>query len=198
MAVKVAVVYHSGFGHTKVVAEHVAKGASSVAGVEAEVVNVDDLPAPGADRSLSGKWSVLNAADAIIFGSPTYMGDVSWQMKRFFEHASGLWFQQAWKDKIAAGFTNSGGASGDKLHALQSIQVNAGQHSMIWVSAGVMPSVYTKDGKDLNRLSSFSGLMTQAGNEAPEVTPPKQDKDTAEAFGARVAQATVRWVKGKG
>jgi NAD(P)H dehydrogenase (quinone) len=190
---KVVVVYHSGFGHTQAVAERVVKGAASVAGVEAALVSVAELPAPGADRSLGGRWGELNGADAIIFGCPTYMGDVSAGFKKFMEDSSGIWYGQGWKDKIAAGFTNSGGLSGDKLQTLQTLMVFAAQHSMVWVSTGVMPSVYTNDGQNLNRLSSFSGLMTQADRGEPAQTPIEADKLTAERFGARVAAAAVRW-----
>ena len=63
-------------------------------------------------------WDKLNAADGIIFGAPTYMGGVSAPFKAFIDAASKVWFQQGWKDKTAAGFTNSGSYSGDKLSAL--------------------------------------------------------------------------------
>ncbi len=194
----IVIAYHSGFGHTKAIAERVHAGAAGVSGVTATILNVEELPAPGADRSLGGRWGELNAADAIIFGTPTYMGDVSWVFKRFMEYSSGIWFGQGWKDKIAAGFTNSGGLSGDKLQTLQTLMVFANQHSMLWVSTGVTPSIYTGDGKNLNRLSSYSGLMTQADQGPPDQTPPQGDRLTGEAFGARVAQATKRWLAGKG
>ena len=68
----VAVVYHSGFGHTAVVAEHVAKGVAAVPGVIVGLYKADDLSSPDA-----GPWAELAAADAIIFGTPTYMGAAS-------------------------------------------------------------------------------------------------------------------------
>lgn len=194
---KVAIVYHSGFGHTKAVAEAVAKGVSSTPGVQVALISVDELPAPNADRSLGGRWGELNDATGIIFGTPTYMGDLSAKFKKFMEDSSGLWYTQAWKDKLAGGFVNSGGLSGDKLNALNSLVIFAGQHSMVWVSTGVMPSIYTKDGKDLNRLSSFLGVMTQSDSGPPEQTPPTSDRETAERFGSRFAQAALRWTKGK-
>lgn len=194
---KIVVVYHSGFGHTKGVAERVLKGALSVGGVEGALVSVGELPAPDAQRQYHGRWAELNAADAIVFGAPTYMGDISAAFKKFMEDSSAIWYGQQWKDKLAAGFSNSGGLSGDKLHSLHSLSVFASQHSMIWVSTGVMPSEYTRDGLNLNRLSSFTGLMTQAHQAAPEESPIEADKQTAERFGARVAQATLRWVKGR-
>jgi multimeric flavodoxin WrbA len=190
----VAVVYHSGFGHTKVVAEAVIRGAASVAGTQAKLISVDELPTPDADRKLGGRWDELNAADAIVFGCPTYMGSVSAAFKKFMEDSSGIWFAQSWKDKIAAGFTNSGGPSGDKLNALIDIAVFAGQHSMIWVNQGIMPSSVTGDGQNLNRLGGWLGGLSQSDNAPPDVTPPVEDRKTHERFGKRIAEATQRWV----
>jgi multimeric flavodoxin WrbA len=195
MTTTVAIVYHSGYGHTKAIAELIVKGAAGVAGVTATLISVDELPAPGADRSLGGRWNELATADAIIMGSPTYMGDVSAKFKEFMERSSGIWYVQAWKDKIAAGFSNSGGLSGDKLQALSTIAVFAAQHSMIWVGTGLMNKGNTPT--DVNRIGSYTGLMTQADNASPDVTPPSGDRETAQLFGARVAQATMRWVRGK-
>lgn len=192
---KVVVAYHSGFGHTKVIAEHVAKGVASVAGVSCEIINVEELPAPGPDRSLGGQWATLNAADGIIFGSPTYMGNVSAKFKQFMDHSGGIWFGQGWKNKLAAGFTNSGSMSGDKLNTLGSLAYFAGQHSMIWVSQGVMPSAYTGDGKNLNRLGAWIGMMSQSDNGPPDQTPPKEDRETAEVFGRRFGEIAARWTK---
>src|SRR5690606_15197759 len=104
---KVVVVYHSGYGHTQRMAQSVAQGAG------AELIAID------ADGNLpAGGWETLDAADAIIFGTPTYMGSVSWQFKKFADASSKAWFAQKWKDKIAAGFTNSAGMNGDKQATL--------------------------------------------------------------------------------
>ena len=126
---KIAVVFHSGYGHTLRLAEAVAAGAG------AQLIPVD------ADGNLpEGGWDSLNAADAIIFGSPTYMGTVSWQFKKFADASSKAWFTQAWKDKIFAGFTNSATMNGDKLSTLHYLFTLAMQHSGIWVGTGLMPS----------------------------------------------------------
>ena len=126
---QVVVVYHSGYGHTQRMAQAVADGAG------AQLVAIDaegNLPAGG--------WEQLKAADAIIFGSPTYMGGVSWQFKKFADASSRPWYAQEWKDKLAAGFTNSAGMNGDKQGTLTSLFTLAMQHSMLWVSQGLMPS----------------------------------------------------------
>ncbi|GAB4457740.1 MAG: flavodoxin family protein [Armatimonadaceae bacterium] len=180
---KIAVVYFSGYGHTKVIAESVARGAQAVEGTEVRLINADQW---------QEHQDFLNEADGHIYGSPTYMGSVSWQVKKFFEETSTIWYQQAWKDKIAAGFSNSMGLSGDKLNTLQDMVTFAAQHSMIWVSMGSLPSGRSED--DHNRLGSYLGLMTQSDNVAPEQSPPTGDHATAEAFGKRVALATKRWI----
>jgi len=191
----VAVVYHSGFGATKLVAEHVVKGAASTADVQAALIPVADLPPPGADRKLAGRWEELNRADAIVFGCPTYMGSASAEFKKFMESSAGLWFTQAWKDKIAAGFTNSAGLSGDKLNTITDLAVFAGQHSMIWASLGTFyQGVEKTDPKTINRLGGWMGLLTQTDQGA---TPPASDLATAEAFGKRIAQVTARWTRSR-
>jgi NAD(P)H dehydrogenase (quinone) len=188
---RICIAYHSGFGHTAKVAASVAEGCRLVADTTVTVVNVEEI---------DQQWAHLDEADAIIFGCPTYMGGVSASFKKFIDAASGRWFQQQWKNKIAAGFTNSGSYSGDKQGTLQQLITNALQHSMIWVGCDVMPGQNKgTDGAkptDLNRLGSFSGLMTQSNNDTPEVTPPSGDLETAKLFGKRVAETAARFAKG--
>ena len=128
---KIAIVYHSGYGHTAKVAEHVRKGAAST-GAEVTLYKAEDLASPE-----SGPWNELNAADGIIFGAPTYMGSASAQMKQFLDATSKAWFTDAWKDKIAAGFTNSGSLAGDKSSTLNQFSTIAAQHGMVWVNFGL-------------------------------------------------------------
>jgi NAD(P)H dehydrogenase (quinone) len=183
---KIAVIYHSGYGHTKVVAEHVVKGVQA-AGVEVKLFTTEEATAV---------IDQFDGYDGIIFGAPTYMGGYSGQFKMFVDAASKVWFKQGWRDKIAAGFTNSGSPSGDKLHTLTGMWINAMQHSMIWVGTGMMPGAH--DPKKINRLGAFGGLMTQSDTKlGPDQAPPAEDRETAELFGKRVAEATVRWVRGK-
>jgi NAD(P)H dehydrogenase (quinone) len=178
----IVVVYHSGYGHTKRMAEAVAEGAGA------------QLIAINAEGALSeADWSALGAADAIIMGSPTYMGSVSWQFKKFADASSKPWFTQAWKDKLFAGFTNSATMNGDKLSTLHYLFTLAMQHGGLWVGTGMMPS-NTKAAKrdDVNYVGSFSGAMAQSPSDcAPEEMPPG-DLETARLFGRRVAEAAAR------
>jgi NAD(P)H dehydrogenase (quinone) len=185
--VEVAVAYHSGFGHTKVLAEAVAEGAKETNAL-ATLIAVDDPD--------TVDWDKLAAADAIIFGSPTYMGSVSAPFKAFMDASSKIWFEQGWKDKLAAGFTNSASYSGDKLNTLMQLSVYAAQHGMNWISLGLLPGNNTSQGSpdDLNRIGSYLGAMAQSnGDQGADLVPPQSDRDTARHMGKRVAQAAQRW-----
>lgn len=186
---KVVIAYHSGYGHTKRQAEAVLAGARSVAGVDAELLAVDAI-----EQSDEGGWAQLAAADAIIFGAPTYMGSVSAPFKAFMDASSRVWFTQGWKDKLAAGFTCSASQSGDKLNSLMQLSVLAAQHAMIWVSLGLMPGNNSSKGAvdDLNRLGSYLGAMAQAN--ADQGADAMQDSDlrTAGHLGRRVAEQALR------
>lgn len=189
---KIVIVYHSGYGHTRKQAEAVHAGAAAHA--EAQLLAIDangELPAGG--------WEALAAADAIVFGSPTYMGGASWQFKKFADASSKPWFNQAWKDKIAAGFTNSATINGDKHSTLHYFMTLAMQHSMLWVGTGMMPSnskAATRN--DINYLGSSAGAMSQSPSDSsPEEGPLPGDLATARLFGERVALAAARWLRGR-
>lgn len=185
--VKVAIAYHSGYGHTEVLAQAVAAGVEN-AGATAITISVADLE--------SVNWDALAEADAIIFGSPTYMGSVSGPFKCFMDASSKIWFAQGWKDKLAAGFTNSSSLSGDKLNTLIQMSVYAAQQGMNWVSLGVTNGNNSSQGdpQSLNRVGGYLGAMAQSNaDEGPDVAPPQCDRDTAQALGARVATAAKRW-----
>jgi NAD(P)H dehydrogenase (quinone) len=141
----------------------------------------------------------LDAFDMIVFGAPTYMGSASAGFKAFADATAKKWLSQTWKDKLAAGFTNSGGLSGDKLLTLQGFVALAAQHGMIWVGlAEATPPISTGHGATpdmINRIGSYMGLMTQSDNASPENTPSPGDKETARRFGVRLAQITQRWVR---
>ncbi|MFM2053985.1 MAG: hypothetical protein RL456_2022 [Pseudomonadota bacterium] len=182
MSKSIVIVYHSGYGHTAKVAEAVAEGAGgTLLRIDAE----GNLP--------EGGWEQLDAADAIVFGSPTYMGSVSWQFKKFADASSKPWFTQKWKNKLAAGFTNSATMNGDKLSTLHYLFTLSQQHSMFWVGSGMMPNNHkaaTRD--DINYVGSFSGLMTSTPSDASADEMVAGDIATAKRFGQRVAEAAAR------
>ena len=190
---RIAIAFHSGYGHTAKQAEAVAAGAESVPGTVTDLVPLDE---PLTDDV----WARLTAADAIIFGTPTYMGSPSWVFKKFAEESVRIWAADlAWRDKIAAGFTNSKAMSGDKLNSLVDLAVFAAQHGMIWVGLDIYPgwAESTASIEDLNRLGSWMGAMAQSDADlSAEKAPPATDLRTAAALGARVAQVTHRHLRG--
>ncbi|MBE3558013.1 MAG: flavodoxin family protein [Ktedonobacteraceae bacterium] len=191
--IRVAIAYYSGSGHTARQAEAVARGAASVPGVQVGLHNVAELT--------DALWTALDQADAIIFGAPTYMGSPSAVFKTFAERTSRIFADNMrWKDKIAAGFTNSQTINGDKLNSLIDLAILAAQHGMHWVNLGLYAGWDHSTGsiEDLNRLGSWLGAMAQSNADAgPDVAPPRSDLETAEALGRRVALVTRQWVRGR-
>lgn len=188
--INIVVVYHSGYGHTQKQAEAVLYGLTKGSDVEAMLLSIDsegNIP--------EGGWVSLATADTIIFGSPTYMGTVSWQFKKFADASSKYWFEQKWKDKLVAGFTNSSGMNGDKLSTLHYMFTLSMQHSMIWVGPGIMPaSSKAAQRSDINYIDSFIGLMAQSPTDASvEEAPLPGDLATAKKFGERIVHISKRW-----
>ena len=178
----IVIVYHSGYGHTAKVAEAVASTSrAKLLAIDAE----GNLP--------EGGWEALAAAKMIVFGSPTYMGMASWQFKKFADASSKPWFGQAWKDKLAAGFTNSATLNGDKHSTLHYFMTLAMQHGMLWVGTGMMPAnskAATRD--DINNVGSSAGLMTATPSDASVDEMVAGDIATAKKFGERLAEVVTR------
>jgi NAD(P)H dehydrogenase (quinone) len=179
-SLSIAVIYHSNYGHTKRVAEAVVIGArQQLPESQAKAIDIHDVD-----------WDFVDAADLLVFGSAVYMGSVPAEFKTFMDETSKRWYNREWQGKWAAGFANSGGLSGDKLSVLQQICLFAMQHGMNWIGMPLMPTGHGDS--DLNRLSSFLGLMTQSLNAPPEETPCKGDIDSAIWFGDHLAKTIIQ------
>lgn len=187
---KIVIVFHSGRGHTHRVAEHVQKGATA-AGASVELISIDsDGCIPDA------AWNALKSADAIVFGSPTYMGGVSWQFKKFADASSKAWFAAEWKGKIACGFTNSASLNGDKQSTISYLATLSAQHKMLWSGTGMPPSstkAATRD--DVNHLGGYLGLLVTTPSDASVEEMIAGDLRTAEVFGSNIVEV-VRTVRG--
>ena len=183
---RVAIVYHSGYGHTKALAEAVAAGAGEVPDTKVSLIPVNEAEA---------RETELDAADAIIFGSPTYMGGVSAEFARFKDWTSKRWMSRTWQDKLAAGFTGSAAWNGDKHNTLYQFVTLAAQHGMVWVGLGLPPGNNHSKGSsaDLNRTGASIGAMAQANADQGVEGIGASDFRTMKALGRRVAQATQRW-----
>ncbi len=187
----ISIVYDSGYGHTAKQAQAVAEGVRRVPDAEVKLIAVASGPIP---------WETLESSDAIVFGSPTYNGSLSARLKQFFEDSTQpVWRGLKWRNKIAAGFTNSGAQSGDKLNTLVSMALFAAQHAMIWVGLDLHPGNSGSKGSvdDLNRLGSWLGAMAQSNvDEGPDVAPIESDLKTAAHLGQRVAEVASQFRQG--
>jgi NAD(P)H dehydrogenase (quinone) len=182
---KIAVIYHSGHGHTEHIAGHVAAGARKVPGIEVSLLKSDQFAA---------EPEALLAFDGFIFGSPTYLGGVSAPFKAFMDATGRLWKSHQLKGKLASGFTVSSLPAGDKQSTLLSMFVFAMQHGMIWVGNAILPEQHSGVPYEeaANRLGSWSGLMAQAGHSAAADSFVAGDIKTARMFGENVAGTLVR------
>jgi multimeric flavodoxin WrbA len=190
--IKVVVVYHSGYGHTVKIAEAVARGAAAAKGASVELVAADEAPR---------RWDILDGADAIIMGAPTYMGSLSAQFKAFMDATSNLQYvEKRWAGKVAAGFTNGASRGGDKQNSLVQLMTFAAQHQMHWVNLGLNYGnnrSYTNE-DILNRDSYTLGMAGQADmDQSGDVAPPYSDIRTAEFLGRRVAEVAQELSAGR-
>lgn len=178
------VVYHSGYGHTERMAVAIAEGAkASLAAIDPQGNLADEA------------WERLKCADAIIFGSPTYMGGPSWQFKKFADSSSKAWFEGHWQNKIFGGFTTSASINGDKLNTLNYFVLLAAQHGGLWVSMDIKPAnLKSAVREDLNWLGAYLAPMGQTPADAPAEEMSLGDLETARRYGARVAAMAQRLI----
>ncbi|HEX7655103.1 MAG TPA: flavodoxin family protein [Verrucomicrobiae bacterium] len=184
----ISVIYFSGAGHTAKLADAVHKGAAAVAGVTTNLIAINGDDITKGRYANDEVFAKLDASDAIVFGSPTYMGGPAAQFKAFADATGSRWFSSAWKNKLAGGFTVSMSPSGDKLNTLQYFFTLAMQHGMVWIGSDQMPL----QPNGVNRLGSTSGVMGQAGQESPDVAPSEGDKLTGELYGKRIAEYALK------
>lgn len=180
----ISIVYHSQQGHTKQVAQILAQSMSS----ELTGVNLVDV------EDVATNMELLHESDTIIFGCPTYFGNVSADFKQFMERTGKFWYKQLWKDKLAAGFTLSSTTNGDKLNTLISLSLFAAQHSMLWISQGILPRFCNDEQTDgQNRLASYLGLMVQCANGSDVQPLHPGDLLTIELFAQRIVDITLKY-----
>ncbi len=184
----VAIVFFSGYGHTARQAEAVLQGAASVKGISVKSYQIDqegNLPETAIAE--------ITTANAVIYGSPTYMGGPAWQFKKFADASSKPWFKQEWKNQIAAGFTNSASVNGDKFSTIEYFWTLSQQHGQIWVGTGLLPANAKANGPDdVNWTAGYGGALAISPSDASaDEYPGVGDLQTAEQLGKRVAEITL-------
>ncbi|GEA08255.1 flavodoxin [Alteromonas sp. KUL42] len=177
---KLGIVYFSATGTTKALAKAIEEGANEIENTQVRLFPI------GKEQLVDGRFvdlavlSKLGECDAIVFGSPTYMGGVASQFKAFADATSELWCEQLWANKLAAGFTCGSALNGDQSSTLYYMITLACQHGMLWVSVDAAHG-YTK--KNINRLGSQLGVVAQTTSESLH----EIDLATAHYLGKRIA-----------
>jgi len=182
---RIAIAYSSGAGHTRILADCIAEAAGE-AGCAVHLADVERMEARD--------WDTLANADAIVFGSPTFMGSVSAPFKAFMDTSSDFWTDQLWRDKLAAGFTVGSSPSGDKSLTLTTLVTFAAQHAMIWVGQAEIGPPSMPERLGINEDGHNLGLAATSSRDKSVMINPG-DRETAAMFGRRIAWAAQRWAR---
>lgn len=175
---KVSVIYQKNAKYTHFLSNNILEG------IYLEKLQGDLL----STCEIENNVNVLNKYDGIVFGSPTYFGSVSAEIKSLMDKTSKIWQKKMWCDKIAAGYTYSSALSGDKLGVLTQFFIFAQQHGMLWVGLDIPCCYKDNKGNLLNFMGSWSGLMGQSPNKITGEKSIKSDKATANYFGRRISK----------
>lgn len=141
--VKVLVLYYSMYGHIETMAHAVAEGAEKVKGVEVTIKRVPETMPPDLFAKAGGKAQNAPVAtpqeladyDAIIIGTPTRFGNMSGQMRTFFDQTGGLWASGALYGKVASVFSSTGTGGGQE-QTITSTWTTLAHHGMVIVPIG--------------------------------------------------------------
>ncbi|HZJ95865.1 MAG TPA: NAD(P)H:quinone oxidoreductase [Thiopseudomonas sp.] len=194
---KVLVLYHSMYGHVETMANAVAEGARSVAGVEVTVKRVPETMDAEAFTAAGGKTDQAAAVatpaeladyDAIIVGTPTRFGSMSGQMRNFFDQTGGLWAKGALAGKVASVFTSTGTGGGEEM-TITSTWTTLAHHGMVIVPIGyTTPELF-----DISQVSAGSpyGAATIAGGDGSR-QPDERELSIARHQGKHVAQIAAK------
>jgi len=190
MTRSIVIIYFSEADTTHQVAESICAGVAHVnelrsCDFECHLLRITSEQIIGGRFSETGYLKLIDDADAVIFGSPTYMGGPAAQFKAFADESSSRWDEQRWDSKVAAGFTVGSNPGGDQLSTLQYLSVLAAQHGMLWVNL-TMPLDH--EGNTENKLGAQLGF---AGT-VPGDTISAADVKAAKQLGARVTQLCHR------
>ncbi|GGD02906.1 NAD(P)H:quinone oxidoreductase [Halopseudomonas salina] len=194
---KVLVLYHSMYGHIETMAQAVAEGARRVEGVEVTLKHIPETMDQEAFKNAGGKTdlagnqaspSELGDYDAIIVGTPTRFGNMSGQMRTFFDQTGGLWAKGALFGKVASVFTSTGTGGGQEM-TITSVWTTLAHHGMTIVPIGYgTPELF-----DISKVSGGTpyGASTLAGGDGSR-QPDERELSIARFQGEHVAKITAK------
>lgn len=155
----IAIIFHSASGTTETVAEAINAGIESVGGIRSlkiKIIGQDIIEGRFANQALIDS---IDDAAAIVFGSPTFMGNVSAQFKAFADATGDKWYHRRWADKLAYGFTVGGSEDGDRQNTLAYYQILARQHGMRWADIYMQSRTPTQQPSGLN-VRAVDGVVS--------------------------------------
>lgn len=122
---KITILYYSETGNTERAAETVRDGILSADGnIEVSLMNIADEDRINKD--------FLNESSAVIFGTPCYVANMCWQMKKFFDTR----FDCKLEGKLAACFATAGCMWGGADQAILTVLQHAMTRGMLAYSTG--------------------------------------------------------------
>jgi NAD(P)H dehydrogenase (quinone) len=127
-SVTVLVTYHSGTGNTEKMAQGVADGAKAVSGTTLILKRVGDVTETD-----------LLSSDAVIVGSPVYFGNMSGEVKTFFDNWTlkfRLFQDRKMRNKVGGAFATGAAVSNGKEVTILTIFAAMFINQMIVVSGG--------------------------------------------------------------
>ena len=137
---RILVLYYSMYGHIEAMADAVAEGARRVEGVQVDIKRVAETMPEDAFKAAGGKTDQaapvaepgeLKDYDAVIVGTPTRFGNMSGQMRTFWDQTGGLWAKGALAGKVASVFTSTGTLHGGQESTLLSMMLPLLHHGML-------------------------------------------------------------------
>jgi len=193
---KVLVLYYSMYGHIETLAHAVAEGAGKVEGVEVVIKRVPETMPQELFEKSGGKAQSAPVAtpqelaeyDAIIVGTPTRFGNMSGQMRTFFDQTGGLWASGALYGKVASVFSSTGTGGGQE-HTITSTWTTLAHHGMVIVPIGYG----TKELFDISEVRGGTpyGAATIAGGDGSR-QPSEEELAIARYQGEYVAGLAVK------
>ena len=130
------IVYYSGTGNTRKMAEEIGEGARSV-GVNVEILRAEEY-----------NTEDLASTDGVVIGSPTYFSNVAWQVKKLIDESISLYGSRRLKGKVGGCFTSSG-TRRDGEECIRMIELAFGYHHEM----KMIPGIIRASGDDEEKVS---------------------------------------------
>ena len=189
--VKILVLYHSRLGSVEKLASLIARGVDAVAGCEAVLRTVPDISAntnaseqaiPEAGAPYASLEDLKNCSGLIV-GSPTRFGNMSAEMKHFFDSTSSIWMSGELQSKPAAVFSSSSSMHGGQESTLLSMMNPLLHHGMLMVG---IPYSETSLHKAMTGGTPYGATHVAGSNNQHPIS--DDEKNLSVALGQRVAE----------